>query len=113
MKKILPALVALLFSAFGIRAQWVAQPSNVTAGYDVQYIDAVNQDVCWGLAADPQDQQNPVQEYTRTIDGGLNWLSGPITNTPGRCPSSIFALNADTAWVAMSAVQADQAQVQS
>jgi photosystem II stability/assembly factor-like uncharacterized protein len=101
MKKTVLAFVAILFSASVINAQWVAQPSNIVVGHDIQFIDAVNQDICWGLAADPLNQQNPVQEFTRTVDGGQNWFSGTINNTPGRCPSSIFALNDDTAWVAM------------
>src|SRR5690349_24734465 len=101
MKKILLFIFAIAFSVTGLHAQWVAQNSNITAGFDAQFIDAVNQDICWGLVADPANQQNPVQEYTRTIDGGLNWAGGAITNCAGRCPSSIFALNADTAWVAM------------
>ena len=46
-------------------------------------------------------QTAPVQEYTRTIDGGLNWTGGPITNATGLYPSSICAIGQDTAWVAM------------
>src|SRR5213083_1543914 len=92
--------VVLLCTTSALQAQWVAQPSNITSGYDVQFIDAVNANVCWGLVADPLNQLNPVQEFTRTIDGN-NWSGGPITNAAGLCPASISALNADTAWVAM------------
>jgi len=101
MKKRILIFTAALFCNSTLFAQWVSQNSNITAGFNAQFIDAVNADVCWGLVSDPANNQNPVQEYTRTIDGGLNWSGGNITNTPGRCASSIFALNADTAWVAM------------
>src|SRR4051794_12550466 len=100
MKKIL-LVVAMLFATFTMRAQWVAQTSNITSGYDVQFVDAVDGNVCWGLVADPVTQTNPVQEFTRTIDGGNNWMDGFISNAAGLCPSSISAINADTAWVAM------------
>ncbi len=99
MKKILLA-GAFLFATCSLQAQWVAQPSNITSGYDVQFIDAVNPTVCWGLVADPVTQTNPVQEFTRTIDG-TNWVDGVISNAVGLCPSGISAINADTAWVAM------------
>ena len=100
MKKLL-LVFALLISVITLRAQWVSQNSNITAGFYAQFISAVNQDICWGIVADPTNNMNPVQEYTRTIDGGINWIGGNITNCAGRCPSSIFALNADTAWASM------------
>lgn len=100
MRKILLAiLLTLSFSAS--RAQWVSQTSNITPGFFVQFIDAVNPNVCWGLVADPLSQSTAVQEYTRTIDGGLNWSGGLITNATGLSPSSICAIGEDTAWVAM------------
>lgn len=100
MKKILLVCV-LSFTISALSAQWVAQTSNVTSGYYEPFIDAVNENVCWAIVADPASQTAPVQEYTRTIDGGLNWTGGPITNATGLCPSSICAIGQDTAWVAM------------
>ncbi|MCX6275444.1 MAG: T9SS type A sorting domain-containing protein [Bacteroidetes bacterium] len=100
MKKIL-LVIAILFSASRINAQWVLQNSNISAGFYAQFISAVDPDICWGIVSDPANNLNPVQEYTRTIDGGINWIGGNITNCAGRCPASIFALNADTAWAAM------------
>lgn len=100
MKKIL--LVALLaLNLTSVCAQWVQQTSNITPGYFVQFIDAVNTNVCWGLVADPLNQSTAVQEFTRTIDGGANWLGGGISNAAGLAPSCICAVGEDTAWVAM------------
>ncbi|MEO8146507.1 MAG: T9SS type A sorting domain-containing protein [Bacteroidia bacterium] len=94
-------LLLIFLSINKADAQWVAQPSNVTAGYFVQFIDAVDGNVVWGIVSDPANQTNPVQEFTRTVDGGATWAGGPINNAVGLRPSSICAINADTAWVAM------------
>jgi hypothetical protein len=101
MKKILFILTTIITCGLTSNAQWVAQPSNITPGYYVPFIDAVNENICWGIVADPLAQTNPVQEFTRTIDGGNLWIDGAITNATGLAPSCIMALNADTAWVAM------------
>jgi hypothetical protein len=94
-------LFALLFlTGSALRAQWVSQPSNITPGLMTAFVDAVDTNVCWTLVSDPSSQTNPVQEFTRTIDG-TNWVDGFITNADGLCPSGISAINADTAWVAM------------
>jgi photosystem II stability/assembly factor-like uncharacterized protein len=100
MKSILVAIAILIGTNYA-HAQWLPQTSNITPGYFIPFIDAVDGNVCWGIVADPADQLLPVQEFTRTIDGGNNWLGGIIGNAVGLCPSSICAINADTAWVAM------------
>lgn len=81
--------------------QWIAQSSNINPNNYVQFIDAVDTNVVWGLASDRNSQLNPVQEFTRTIDGGNTWTAGTISNAANHGPSCIMALNADTAWVAM------------
>lgn len=81
--------------------QWIVQPSNINPNNYVQFIDAVDTNVVWGLASDRTSQQNPVQEFTRTTNGGQTWTAGTITNAANHGPSCIMALNADTAWVAM------------
>ncbi|MBL0341641.1 MAG: T9SS type A sorting domain-containing protein [Bacteroidetes bacterium] len=64
-------------------------------------MDAVDTNVVWGIAADPANQLTPVQEFTKTVDGGNLWIAGPINNAAGLSPSGIFGLNADTAWTVM------------
>lgn len=101
MKKIQLALI-LIFSTFTyLNAQWTAQPSGISPGLYVQFLDAVDTNVVWALAADPANQSTPVQEFTKTIDGGNLWIAGPINNAVGLSPSGIFGLNADTAWVVL------------
>lgn len=100
MKKILLSFL-LSLAAPALFAQWVEQPSNASANHFVQFIDAVNPNVCWGLVADPANQLTPLQEFVRTTDGGATWTDGLINNAAGLSPSSICAINGDTAWVAM------------
>jgi len=89
-----------------LNAQWVSQPSGLTAGWYAQFLDAVDTNVVWALAADPANQSTPVQEFTKTIDGGNLWIANPINNAAGLSPAGIYGLNADTAWVAMFGLSA-------
>jgi photosystem II stability/assembly factor-like uncharacterized protein len=100
MKRLILPLMFVCIAIAG-NAQWIPQPSNLTAGWYVQFLDAVDSNVVWGLAADPASQLTPVQEFTKTVDGGNLWIANPISNAAGLSPSGIFGLNADTAWVAM------------
>lgn len=105
MKKIsLLVFVTLLSAKIYSQGTWVQQ-NLLSNGYDannwVQFVDAVDSNVCWGLSASRNGQTNPVQNFVRTVDGGITWSNGLINNATNCAPSSIMALNADTAWVAM------------
>lgn len=104
-RKLLLVIGALLIAPkLFSQGNWVQQ-DLLSAGYNannwVQFVDAVDTNICWGLSVDRNGQTNPLQEFVRTIDGGATWTFGPITNAAGCAASSIMALNADTAWVAM------------
>ncbi len=101
MKKLILNTALLSVISMAGMAQWVAQPSNLSANRYAQFIDAVDTSVVWAIAADPANQSTPVQEFTKTIDGGNLWIAGPINNAVGLSPSGIYGLNADTAWAAM------------
>lgn len=94
-------IVVLLLTIFKLNAQWVAQTSNIAVNHYAQFIDAVDENTCWGLISDQFSQLTPVQEFVKTVDGGATWIPGFINNAAGLAPSSIFGLNADTAWVAL------------
>ena len=101
MKKMLLSIVILAAWITSVHAQWIPQTSNVTSGFYEPFIDVVTDSVVWAIVADPASQQNPVSEFTKTVDGGNLWIDGAITNASGLAPSCINAINADTAWVAM------------
>nr|HMT29705.1 YCF48-related protein [Bacteroidia bacterium] len=101
MKKLSLTIIAFCCLVSISYAQWVAQPSNISPNFYVQFIDAVDTNVVWGLVADPANQLTPVQEFTKTVDGGNLWVANPIANALGLSPSGLYALNADTAWVVM------------
>lgn len=77
---VLPLLALLMTMSFETNAQqWIAQPSNVNPNNYVQFIDAVDTNVVWGLASDRNSQLNPVQEFTRTTNGGNTWTAGVLS----------------------------------
>lgn len=105
MKKITTFIIITLLSAkVYSQGTWVQQ-DLLSNGYDVnnwvQFVDAVDSNVCWGMSASRNGQSNPVQNFVRTVDGGIPWTNGTITNANNCAPSSIMALNADTAWAVM------------
>ncbi|MFI5219858.1 MAG: T9SS type A sorting domain-containing protein, partial [Bacteroidia bacterium] len=104
-------LVAFIAAVFNLSAQWTPQVSNITPNYYVPFLDAVNENVVWGIVADPFAQTNPVAEFTKTVDGGATWIGGAISNAASLAPSCIFGLNADTAWVAMWHVGGGQGKI--
>ncbi|TAH43591.1 MAG: T9SS type A sorting domain-containing protein [Bacteroidetes bacterium] len=100
MKKLL-----LVFSLFAIslsvsaQGTWVPQATGFTpVSTGVTYISAVDTNVLWIAAYDGVDTSIKRQDFSRTIDGGLNWVAGlvPAPSTFANC--MIFGLNADTAW---------------
>lgn len=102
MKKLFTTFLALAAGILSANAQsWTVQLSNVDPNNWVQFIDAVDSNVCWGLASSRLGQTTPAQEYTKTADGGNTWFAGAITNAAGLGPSCIHAISEDTAWVAM------------
>ncbi|NTW25559.1 MAG: T9SS type A sorting domain-containing protein [Lentimicrobium sp.] len=82
--------------------EWVSQASAFTnENRGIQYIHALDSLVVWATAYDGINLANPVQEFTRTGNGGKTWNSGVINNCSGLSPAMIFALSIDTAFCPM------------
>jgi photosystem II stability/assembly factor-like uncharacterized protein len=100
MKK-LQVLFIILFSmllTYNVVAQnWQMQNSNFPANITVSNFSAVNDLVCWagGLSG------IPYPGYIRTIDGGNTWICDSIPGIPDGVISQVFAIDADTAYVAV------------
>ncbi|MDD4603469.1 MAG: C10 family peptidase [Bacteroidales bacterium] len=83
-------------------AEWISQASGFTTpSRAITYLSAVDSNIVWGTAADGNNLSGACSDFTKTMDGGNNWTPGVITNTTGLSSAMIFAMNADTAYVAM------------
>ena len=81
---------------------WESQNSNFPRpSRGIDFIHAVDNLVVWATAYDGSGDSEPVQEVTKTIDGGANWTSYTINNTTGLDMAMIYALDANTAYVPM------------
>jgi hypothetical protein len=81
---------------------WVSRASafnNFPRG--INYIHTVDSLVAWATDYDGTTPSNPIQEFTRTSNGGETWISGMIPDCSGLSPSMIFALDASTAYCPM------------
>jgi|GEM_PF-1986871 len=91
----------LLLSLNLVQAQWISQWHGFIASRGVNHIQAISADVAWATVYDGGNLAMPVNEYTRTLDGGENWIPGIVSNANGLQSGGIFALNTDTAWILM------------
>ena len=80
MKKLLIVLI-MLFEAFGVKSQWIAQSTGFsTANREIRSISIVNSNIAWASAIDGTNSSS-VQEFTKTINGGNTWTPGTISFT--------------------------------
>lgn len=105
MKRYSLLLFACLLANHVLTAQtWLTQATGfTTASRGIQNVSIVNPNVVWASAYDGSGGSAVVQEFTRTLNGGTTWTPG-VYNAPGisgYSTSNLFALNKDTAWVAM------------
>lgn len=100
MRKLFIFLFALLFSS-SIFAQWTMQNSNfATSSRGIKFLHPVDTNVVWATGYDGVTPTNYICEYTRTSDGGNNWISGVMAGyTTGYGTSMICGYDALTAWV--------------
>ncbi len=95
---------ACLLFAISLQAQWVSIGSGIsTVPRSIYGLSSPNPSVVWGITIHPQFTA-AAREFTRSTNGGLSWTSGVIDPTGGQnfTALNIFALDANTAWVAMT-----------
>ncbi len=82
---------------------WIPQSSGFqTPLRGIISISVVDSNIVWAIPRDGVDEFGaPVQEFTRTIDGGQNWTAGIINDCAGLCGGMIFAINAEKAYIPM------------
>jgi photosystem II stability/assembly factor-like uncharacterized protein len=75
-------------------SEWVTQASGFTSGSKpIYYLSAIDSNVVWGSTQITSD-------FTRTINGGMTWTSGMISNSAGAGASMIFGLDSLKAYAA-------------
>ena len=100
MRNFLLATLLLLLTPIITLAQWEIQSSNFQDSLiGLEHIWAVDNNIAWAIAYDDDASPSLTQYFTRTTNGGINWTSDSIDGAYGLMATSIFALNADTAWV--------------
>jgi len=83
--------------------QWIKQDAHFSSdSIAVWNISIVNENVAWAAGYNIFNGSNSVcREFTRTTNGGETWIQGQFLNLPDSAIISyLFALNADTAWIA-------------
>lgn len=82
-------------------SEWIEQASGFwEASRGIHYMHAVDENICWAVGYDGSGSQLPVQEFTRTINGGDLWEADIIDGAPSDGDTAmIFALDDMTAWV--------------
>lgn len=109
MKKLFTLLlfIAILVTAYTQSpGTWESKGSNISATPRTIFsVSAVDSNIVWGISAHPA-LGVAAREFTRTIDGGNTWQSGIIDAQGGGAFTalSLYAINADTAWVIMTNV---------
>jgi len=87
------------FLSLATKAQpWIQQTANglISSSNPAVAFSAVDENICWGI-------NTITWQYLRTTNGGTNWTVSAITGgTIGSKGSSITALDANTAWVALN-----------
>ena len=73
-----------MFSATILNAQWLNKASNFhTPNRGIFEMIAVGNDVAWAAAYDGTNPLSaPINEFTRTTDGGNHWTAGSISAFP-------------------------------
>jgi photosystem II stability/assembly factor-like uncharacterized protein len=81
--------------------EWVEQASGFwEPSRGIHYMCAVDENIVWAVGYDGSPSQIPVQEFTKTTNGGALWEANVISGTPTDGDTAmIFALDDMTAWV--------------
>ncbi len=84
-------------------ASWVLQNSGITGeNKEIYSFSTVDSNIVWAsVRALSGNNIIPNQEFTRTTDGGINWIPGQIPMAANHAISNISAVDANHAWAAL------------
>jgi photosystem II stability/assembly factor-like uncharacterized protein len=100
MKKLLLLSVALSVCALS-NAQWAVQGLGITQpSRGVSNIKIIDRNTVWIELSELTQEGNRLQQFSKTIDGGVTWKYGTINiSRPTYIVSNLFPVSATTAWV--------------
>jgi PKD repeat protein/photosystem II stability/assembly factor-like uncharacterized protein len=111
MKKALLIIFSIALSISSFAQTWVSQGLGWTATpLGIMNISIVNSQVVWVAGSDGSGGNLPIQNFSKTINGGTTWTPGTITGATGLSISMISAVDENTAWVAMFKVSGSNPQ---
>lgn len=89
------------FFCFSAQSQWIQQYlGSEAAGVGVQQLDVVDSNIVWGVLWNYYNG-GQIQLFTKTLNGGLNWVLRDIPGYTGYYFSYLAAVNENTAWVSL------------
>ncbi|MBK7856936.1 MAG: hypothetical protein IPJ79_20410 [Bacteroidetes bacterium] len=101
-KQLLTAIIAL--GGFVTQAQpiWINQNVPLTYTGFINDIEVTDASTAWGLPWDASGTAaTPTGDFVRTVDGGSTWTVGAINAPANFLSSNIWAIDANTCYVAM------------
>jgi photosystem II stability/assembly factor-like uncharacterized protein len=101
-------LFTMLLTYTVVAQNWQLQNSNFPANVWASNFSPVNDLVCW--AAGFNRQQLPYPGYIRTTDGGNTWVCDSIPGIPDGLISQVFAIDANTAYMAVYVISASNSK---
>jgi PKD repeat protein len=103
MKRTLLSIVCVsLFALSSFSQTWISQGLGfTTASRGMMNISVVDNQIVWVSAYDGSGSSAPVQDFSKTINGGTTWTAGIVNATSGLQISMLTAVSATTAWAAM------------
>jgi photosystem II stability/assembly factor-like uncharacterized protein len=99
MNTLIRIIYLTIFSTNLLSGQWVQQQTNLPLWTYPLSIDAVDENVCWAVAAKHPGTE-PFLGFIKTTNGGENWICDTILTAEGMF-NTICALDASTAYVSI------------
>lgn len=92
-------------------AEWISQSSGFPVpARGINYMSAVDSNIVWASAFDNNMPTGACSDFTRTINGGNNWIHGVVNNTQGLASAMIFGMSSTKAYIAMYKVNGTKPQ---
>lgn len=95
------SLISFLTFAQNITDYFTEQATGFTTPQrGIQNISVVDENIVWALAFDGSGNNEIVQEFTKTTDGGNTWVPGTIDlGVPSMMIGMLHAIDENTAWI--------------